>query len=633
MNKKSQAKVLKILKRCRNSPAFFIDNFCVVEHPSAGIIPFKLFSYQKQCLKDFQDHTYTIFRKCRQCGISTLTGAYALWFAMFHGNKKILIVSKRDIDAKEYLRRNVKVLYYNLPEWMRNIFTIDTDNEHTFRLANGSVIQSMTSSKDTLRSSASSLNIIDEVAFIPKMDEMWASGQPTLQHGGSVICISTVNGVGNWYWETWQDAHAEENDFHPIVINWWDMDWKLEYKDPHTEERRSIEPCKDIRKCTPEEAQKYGPYWSPWLEEQYRQLTQGGNSAKFRQEVLAEFLGSGETVLDRETLQRIENSVRTSNAPIRIENVNYVNPISGERTILEFNNRLHCWQEPVCAELDPKTGEYKGGHLYIAGVDVASGESADWQTAQIFDITEREQVAELQIKAAPLMFAMMVDYIGRLYNNAFIVVERTGIGQTICSNLNDDLSYPNLYRQRKKMAGVRKMKSQYGQIGFPTNNSTKPVLVGSLVDNMGEEGFVIRSHRLYKELSMFVRLTNNKVGAEPGNHDDLVIATCLAMHGIEEANRSDRRTLMPFQNIGQIKFGSQTEEAGEPMLFPNDERCIAPVNKINIASGSNPKSAVQDELRKFSSQLGGIPKNANRSVSSGKKYTYEIKRPINKPKD
>jgi len=103
---------------------------------------------------------------------------------------------------------------------MQDIWEPVKKNEHEIVFPNGSRIKSLTSNVNVLRSNASSLNIIDEAAFIQGMDAMWASGWPTLQHGGSVIVISTTNGVGGWYWSTMTAAEAGTNQFNPIVVNW-----------------------------------------------------------------------------------------------------------------------------------------------------------------------------------------------------------------------------------------------------------------------------------------------------------------------------------------------------------------------------------------------------------------------------
>jgi hypothetical protein len=583
----------KIIQRCQRSPSFFLNSFGKIQHPKLGIIPFKLFSYQQRCLSEFLKHRFTIFKKTRQSGISTVSGSFALWYAMFFNQKTILIVSKRDLDAMDFLRKNVKTIHDNLPDWMRELWPRTIDNEHEVGFGNGSRIISLTSSKDTLRSHASSLNIIDEAAFIPDMDQMWSAGASTLQHGGNCIVISTVKGIGNWYWQTWTDAESNLNDFKPITINWWDMDWKLSFVDELSGKDVLIAPTAGIRKCeTPEDVEKYGPYWSKWLEDQYRQLTQRGDSSKYRQEVLAEFLGTGNTVLSRQALLHTQSSIyQHNNEHKTVSKVDYVNPSTNERAILDFENRLWVWKLPVRGATP---------HTYCVGVDTSSGDANDYSTIEVMDVTEQEQVAELQIKVLPRVFATMADYIGRWYNNAFMVVERTGIGVTICQELFENLMYQNLYRRPKKNSYYKE--SKYGDIGFNTSTTTKPMLNKTLTDNVGEDGFILKSSRLYKELSIYVHLKGGRTGAEPGkgNTDDLVMALALVFIGMNHSTPTDGG-LIPIRSVEirpelhdpDVNQKLQGYAAANGLLMP-----------VTVASNDNKQLTISQELAKFTNQLG-----------------------------
>ena len=291
----------EVIKRSQQSVSWFLSNFGRLKHPSAGVLPFHPFSYQKHAIKCFRQH--------RQSGISKISGAFATWFAMFNPHKTVLIVSRRNEDAMGFLRDHVVFLYEHLPPWMKEVWKPVKQNEHEIIFPNGSRIQSLTSHPEVLRGNAASLNIIDEAAFIQGMDTMWAAGWPTLQHGGNVIVISTTNGIGNWYWSTWTDAEAGVNGFNPILVNWWDMDWVIEYKDPLSLQWKRIAPRDGIRKSADKfEIGKYGPYYSPWLEEQYNALQDQGDSWKFDQEILASFVGSGNTVLSKEVLAHIQTT-------------------------------------------------------------------------------------------------------------------------------------------------------------------------------------------------------------------------------------------------------------------------------------------------------------------------------------
>lgn len=550
-------------------------------------------------------------------GISTLCGAYALWYAMFFPNKNVLIVSKRDEDAMGFLRRNVKFFYNELPQWMRDLWPLQDakglplDNEHMIGFPNGSRITSLTSSPNTLRGNPSSLNIIDEAAFIQDMETMWAGAAPTLSHGGSVIVISTSNGIGNWYEQTYTDSTENKNSFHPIVINWWDMDWEIKFVDELTGKQTVIAPTLGIRECkTADEKKKYGPYWSPWLEEQYKSLVKKGGESLFRQEILADFLGSGNTVLTRDALLYIGTTTSDDYKPI--DRVSYVSPVTGEQVVLEFNGALWLWKHTESDNFAPIKN-----FQYVMGVDPSTGEGSDPCGIVVWCINTLEQVAEFNAKVVPSTLAHMVDYIGRSYNNALIVPERTGIGAALCQDLERKLCYPNLYRQ--EMATAKMMR--YGKIGYPTTGNSKPALNKALLDHLvpdqewsmndpkADAGcFKVRSNRLKKELEIYVNLTGNKTGAEPGagNHDDLVIAAALGLMGINQSIAHSGSTLTPYNDTSAGGI-SNTSATGPQMKLPGLQD-ITTQAMIPVMSGRDNMSAStpENDVKNFIMQLGGV---------------------------
>jgi hypothetical protein len=443
---------------------------------------------------------------------------------------------------------------------------------------------------------------------VPENNTYLANGMVshnTLQHGGSIIVISTTNGVGNWYWRFWSDAATGENDFNPIIIDWWDMTWKIKYHDELAKKNVVLAPTKDIRPCkTAEEMEKYGPYWSPWLEREYRGLTEKGNDSKFRQEVLADFIGTGNTVLSRQTLTIIKNSVDQHGDEYQtVGEADYVNPVTGEREILNFDNDLWVWAEPIRGKMD---GEemIEPPHQYVMGCDTATGEGDDFSAIEVFDLNEGEQVAELKVRVRPKIFAKMIDYVGRWYNNAIAVVENTGIGEATCHELHYDLAYPNMYRSRRKRTDL---KLKEGKLGFSTTGVSKDWLNKALIDGLGEGGYTVYSSRFYKEAMIYVQLTPKKTGAEPGpgNNDDLMIGTGLALVAIPDAIRRGSHNLIPFHNMDVPLSGPREPAAYDKMIAAGGARDLLmpvgmsselPTNRVNV----------DEEVRKFQDQMGGI---------------------------
>ena len=82
-------------------PSYFINEFCVIQHPQRGKIKFKLYPYQYDVLEEYEKHDYNVVLKSRQLGISTLTAAYSLWMMLFHADKNILCIATSKDTAKE----------------------------------------------------------------------------------------------------------------------------------------------------------------------------------------------------------------------------------------------------------------------------------------------------------------------------------------------------------------------------------------------------------------------------------------------------------------------------------------------------------------------------------------------------
>lgn len=411
----------------------------------------------------------------------------------------------------------------------------------------------------------------------------------------------TPNGVGDWYENTYTDAKDKKNQFFPIDINWWEMDWKITYTDDVTGEERTICPTDGIRKCTTEEdIEKWGPYWSPWLEEQYRMLQQKGEAHKFRQEILAEFIGSGQTVLKRKALMHVQSTVLKAPKFQTVGIVDYVHPVTTEALKLDFENEFKIWRMPV--QPQPDIVEHgriirrgRPGHIYAVGLDVSTGEDSDLSGIEVIDCTLMEQVAELELRVMPNVLIMMADYIGRLFNYALIIPERTGLGAPICQDLYHVFGYANVFRM-KMPSGKRSRK-----IGFPNSPTHKPTLNKAILDNIGEDGVTIYSECLYNQLLKYVHLGRNRTGALSGNHDDLVSSFGCALLGIQDslletpAGLFSSRDLINIPKLGGPTLNMMLQQGGMGALLP-----------VRLMPSGLPGVLSPDqEIQKFIKQMGG----------------------------
>lgn len=257
------------IKKCGRDPTYFITNYCKISHPEKGLIPFSLYGYQQETIKAFEDYRFNIVLKARQLGLSTAVAGYIAWMLLFRRQKTVLVVATK-LDVAANLVKKVKKMIKSLPSWM-NIADISIDNRNSFELNNGSWIKASSTSESAGRSEALSLLVIDEAAFVEGMEDLWKSIFPTLSTGGRCIAISTPNGVGSWFHETYINAENKTNDFNAIKLNW----------DAHPERDRD------------------------WFEAATRNM----NRRDIAQEYECSFNASGEGVINSQDLQEIREGV------------------------------------------------------------------------------------------------------------------------------------------------------------------------------------------------------------------------------------------------------------------------------------------------------------------------------------
>jgi hypothetical protein len=195
-----------------------MKNYIKIQHTVRGLIPFETYDFQDDCVKYFEESRFNIVLKSRQLGLSTITAAYAVWFAIFKKDKNILVIATKLSTAMNFIKK-VKIMLDGLPKWL--LLTKFEPTKQAIRFDNGSQINAIPTSPDAGRSEALSLLIVDEAAFIRDFEDIWTGLYPTLSTGGKAIIISTPNGVGGQYYRLWMDGETKQNEFNTIKLPWW----------------------------------------------------------------------------------------------------------------------------------------------------------------------------------------------------------------------------------------------------------------------------------------------------------------------------------------------------------------------------------------------------------------------------
>ena len=502
-----KSQLIEEFQKCKEDPVYFISNYVKVTHPVRGLIPFKLYPFQVEMLEHIKNYRFNILRKFRQAGCTTISAAYSLWMIVFQKHKQVVILSKGDAESTEVLDR-IKIMYNELPSFLRP--TLVEDNKHTLKLSTGSTIKSRPSGKQSGRSLAGSLLIIDEAAFIENIDTIWAAVYPIISTGGRAFVLSTVNGVGNWYYDVYHDAVAGNNSFNRIDIKWED----------HPEYKRQ-EGFEELYA----EMEEKGLSVDKWEETTKKNMP----LKQWLQEYECEFLGTGDTYIEGYLLKRL------------VEEIN-------KDYWIKYNNKMRVWKEP--------SAEYE----YAIGVDVSLGRDRDYSAFHIFNVYTGEQVAEFYSNKTPINdLAQILTNEANLYNNAAVIIERNTIGNNLIDWMFNIYEYDNLWIDDKNDFGIQ----------ITTRNREE--LLARMEEYIRNNFVKLNSKRTIDELLTFIVDDNGKITADDGKNDDLIMSlassvfllhTLADVRPLEMAQNSEaeRKPLEPFRSVVHDSEDKKLEE-------------------------------------------------------------------------
>lgn len=175
---------------------------------------------------------------------------------------------------------------------------------------------------------------------------------------------------------------------------------------------------------------------------------------------------------------------------------------------------------PVRVFKDPEPGV-----PYVIGADTA-GEGSDYFAAQVLDNRTGEQAAVLHGRFDEDVFARQLFCLGMHYNTALTGVEANFSTYPIMEL--ERLGYPKLYVRESVDDYTHKVRRSYG---FVTNAKTRPVILSGLIHAAREGIGLISDEATLLEMLSFVRNEETlRPEAEPGAHDDLVMALAIAHH-------------------------------------------------------------------------------------------------------
>lgn len=510
--------LLEYAKCLKNTPYALKTYLQTYDNTQSRYVPLELFPDQVHLVEDYDNFEENIALKYRQAGVSTVTSAWAskrLVFAKKTKPEKILIIANKQDTAIE-MANKIRSFVEQWPSWVGVGFSNEKNAQKHFKLSNGCEVKAVATSKDALRGYTPTILIFDEAAYIDADEDFWSACMASLSTGGKVIVISTPNGFDPIYYGIYEQALRGMNDFKITEMFWYrdprySKDLKLlKVKDIvhymlNREDYKDDEITLDYSDVSPRERNfeeiktkfndGYKPY-SSWFESMAKKLK--FDRRKIAQELECNFLGSGDSVIPSDTIEKIKENYIT-------------NP---EHKFM--GGALWQWKEPVM------------GHKYIMGIDVSRGDSEDFTTFSIIDFDEREQVLEYLGKIPPDVAAEVAIKWAVMYN-AFVVIDITGGMGVSTSRKMQELGYKNLYVDGINFADKWKYNPKADEKIPGINFNSKRVQIVAAFEEALRHGFKIRSSRLLNELNTFVYV-NGRPDHLKGQHDDLIMACAMPIY-------------------------------------------------------------------------------------------------------
>lgn len=447
--------------------------YSVVDKHSEKVI-FKENSIQKILNASFKKRRLVL--KARQFGISTNEIIRLFDDTIWTPNRTNVILAHEQ-DSIKKLFRIARRAYDFLDEEARPILSKGGGSQYEmfFPEINSRIYCDLEVRGDTI----SNLHV-SECAFMKDPLKLRATLQAVPLHG-RVTVETTPNGMGNFFYDMWQDP---ESIYAKFFFPWYLFpDYKLETPEIEftRDELELIQKAKTLFNVEITKEQIA-----------FRRLKKQELKETFIQEYPEDdqtcFLSSGESAFDLQIVKRLFDNATT--------------PLSDDGEIKIYKT-------------------YDKTKRYVCGADTAEGVSGDYSVGVILDANSREQCAVLRGHFRPIDFAHKLKSLCEKYVSSgrmwpLLAVERNNHGHAVLLELKEHIHYHNLYH------------TSDGKPGWLTDRVTRPIMINDFRHGVENETLKVHDKTTLSECLTLVN-KQGKIEAADSKHDDCVIANAIAL--------------------------------------------------------------------------------------------------------
>ena len=464
----SEKQVAEIGK-IRNNPLAFLP-YIKIQEPGQLALKYELWSHLVEFYKALETYKLIILIKCKQVGISWALAIRALRKLYTVPGSNRLMLSSGQKEAQDLLEK-VKIVYHNLPDWMKQ-YTLEPNSSERFGFKElGSMITALPSTeKAGIGVTADGVDH-DEAEFHECFELNLGHTLATVADNPNrqLIIVSTVDKTkpDSYFKKLFKGArgsgYPEEgtNDFQALFYPY------------------NVRPGRDETWYEQEKKLHQDKIWE-----------MEANYPRSLQEALSPL--SAVSCFNKDALDKLWD--------------NAIEPTTRQGFI-----NILC---PPAV-----------GIPYVAGVDVGEGLSQDYSVLTIVGkqglMSEVAAVIYINTLGTD-SFAYEVDKLCREYFNPLLVVDNIGVGRAAVDGLIK-LGYPNLYygdKEKKK-------------VGWTLTQSNKRELVAKLVERINNGSLITRFKPMIKEL-MEYQWIKGYPEPTGKTHGDTVISLMLAANFLDK---------------------------------------------------------------------------------------------------
>lgn len=469
-------------------------------HPKlkSPTLPFILFDFQKEAVlricEAINKGQSLLVEKSRDMGVSWLVVSVFFWYWWREQEGNDFLIGSRKleyVDKKGATDTLFEKFRYNLYRLRDEMFPEDFEmnrNDNVGLLTcpkSGNYVRGEANNANFATSGRYKAILVDEFAKWEETDEAaWVSMGDS---SPCAIVVSTPWGIGRKFAQLRFSDAIEVLSFHwsehPIKGA-----GKYRGQHPIFQERKDV-----------------------WLSEWYLaecERRKDDPQARIGQELDIDYLSSGTPYFNNKLIQDRFLEIKVN--PERYEFERREDTIE---LVEDSYGRIKIHAEPIEGWL----------YRYCISADVAEGlEKGDNSVMYVYDRVLGEDAAEFVGKVDTTVLALILNYFGFLYGEAYIAVENNNHGSAVLGKLKE--IYDNLFRE---MDFTKEVDLEKVKLGWNSNMSTRPLMYGELRDALVQSVEGVNDPQFYQECLSFVYNKNGKAEADTGCLDDRVTAQAI----------------------------------------------------------------------------------------------------------